>query len=605
MSVGGLPLASAAADSRSRRTQTLARRDRRASIATEEAARMIHRTKAWLLVLLGVMAIALPASAWAQSGGFLPGDDPCSPNPCLHGGLCTIDGDQFAECHCQPGWIGQNCDWIDPDYVPTPTPVPTQSPVPTASPTPTPVPTPSPDPTPTPNLCDPDPCLNGGTCSTNGFLYSCSCPGGFGGHRCGIPSGATLCSEMQRRSNCDHNSECYLDEDGFPTCACAYGWDGQHCDVPADPPPTPEPTATPTPTPTLTPTLTPTPTLAPTPTPAVTPSLAPTATPTLVPTPTASPLPTPMSTPTSDPTPSPRPTSSGPIGPGVRDDYDADGRTDPAVYEPTDGTWSVRGSQVGLVSGTFGGLGWQAVPGDWDGDGVTDPGLFAVGSKLWWYAPLAHIASAVQIATTQAFDLAVASGTWVPAPGDYDGDGVTDVAVYGPDTGLWVIQRSSDDGLTQATLGGTGYRAVPADFDGDGKLDVAVYQIATGAWSYLSSSQSTLRVDFQFSGGKRFLPVPADYDGDGRADPATYQKKKGKWRILPSTTGVPYTVLGMGGAGQVATPGDFDGDGKVDPAAYRAANGLWRYLASSTGDKVRLPTLGGSTYDPLVGQQPQ
>lgn len=311
-----------------------------------------------------------------------------------------------------------------------------------------------------------------------------------------------------------------------------------------------------------------------------------------------------MSTPTSDPTSSPRPTSSGPVGPGVRDDFDGDGHTDTAVYHPTNGTWSVRGAVAGLVSGTFGGIGWQAVPGDWDGDGVTDLGLFATGSKVWWYATLQHIQSAVQIPTTPAFDTAVASGVWQPAPGDYDGDGVTDVALYAPATGAWVIQRSHDDGLTQLTLGGPGALAAPADFDGDGKLDVAVFETATGNWSY-RSSQTSNTATFKFAGGKRYLPVPADYDGDGLADAAVYQKKKGKWRILPSTTGVSYSLLGIGGAGQVATPGDFDGDGKVDPAAYRRANGLWRYLASGNGTKTSLPLLGGSTQSPVVGQRPQ
>ena len=137
---------------------------------------MIHRTKAWLLVLLGVLAIALPASAWAQRGGFLPGDDPCSPNPCLNGGRCSSDADLLPLCQCDPGWIGANCEIPDETYTPTPTPIPTESPVPTASPTPSPVPTPSPDPTPTPNPCDPDPCLNGGTCATyeTGFQYCLS-----------------------------------------------------------------------------------------------------------------------------------------------------------------------------------------------------------------------------------------------------------------------------------------------------------------------------------------------------------------------------------------------------------------------------------------------
>jgi hypothetical protein len=32
----------------------------------------------------------------------------------------------------------------------------------------------------------------------------------------------------------------------------------------------------------------------------------------------------------------------------------------------------------------------------------------------------------------------------VPVPGDYDGDGITDIAVWQPQTGIWHIIRSSD-----------------------------------------------------------------------------------------------------------------------------------------------------------------
>ncbi len=31
----------------------------------------------------------------------------------------------------------------------------------------------------------------------------------------------------------------------------------------------------------------------------------------------------------------------------------------------------------------------------------------------------------------------------VPVPGDYDGDGFTDVAVYRPSTGVWFVPNSS------------------------------------------------------------------------------------------------------------------------------------------------------------------
>ena len=80
----------------------------------------------------------------------------------------------------------------------------------------------------------------------------------------------------------------------------------------------------------------------------------------------------------------------------------------------------------------------------------------------------------------------------MPVPGDYDGDGRTDVAVWRPSEGVWYIIRSSDHVAfaQQWGLGFAPYNDVPVsgDFDGDGRTDIAVWRTSTGVWYIVQSS---------------------------------------------------------------------------------------------------------------------
>ena len=66
----------------------------------------------------------------------------------------------------------------------------------------------------------------------------------------------------------------------------------------------------------------------------------------------------------------------------------------------------------------------------------------------------------------------------IPVPGDYDGNGTTDIAIYRPSNGRWYVR----DQFTVQYGGIIGDVPVPGDYDGNGTTDVAIYRLFNSRW---------------------------------------------------------------------------------------------------------------------------
>jgi uncharacterized delta-60 repeat protein len=253
-------------------------------------------------------------------------------------------------------------------------------------------------------------------------------------------------------------------------------------------------------------------------------------------------------------------------------DYNYDGQAEFATYRPGlsgFSTWQLgrtqtrRSGAYEAASFDFGIAGDTPVPGDYDGDGIQDLAVFRNATGDWFNRKI-YLNNCAPMGCTEQVHFGLPGD--LPAPGDFDGDGTSDRAVFRPSEGNWYILFSSG-GYTGLHFGQNGDLPVTGDYDNDGRSDVAVIRRENGSiiWYVLQSSNSQfIGIQFGLDSDKA---VPADYTGDGRTEIAVWRPSEGNWYTLSNYT--DFSAAHWGIAGDIPEPADYDGDGQADFAIYR------------------------------------
>ncbi|HET7697858.1 MAG TPA: FG-GAP-like repeat-containing protein [Vicinamibacterales bacterium] len=262
-------------------------------------------------------------------------------------------------------------------------------------------------------------------------------------------------------------------------------------------------------------------------------------------------------------------------------DFNGDRRGDLFFYNQSTGR-AVEGISIGTETFAYTEFawspGWQLTVLDLNGDRADDLFLYNPGSGRW-FRGFSLLTGGFRFS-----EAGVWSPNWSIYPADFNGDGRGDLFLYNAtgdaNRGRWFRVLSGQDETFSYVEGdvvwSNNWTITPGDFDGDGRTDLFLYR-ASGDW---------YRVFFRAAGPRYESGVwsagwtlsRGDFNADDRTDLFVYNPTSGRWYVVISE---PDGTLGYYGGAVNWSPGwqvnvtDLDVDGRADLVLYNPADGRW------------------------------
>jgi uncharacterized repeat protein (TIGR01451 family) len=208
---------------------------------------------------------------------------------------------------------------------------------------------------------------------------------------------------------------------------------------------------------------------------------------------------------------------------------------------------------------------------------VTNPGAPALSNVV--FLTVRNPATSVSFTSATGSPITVGNGPFAIAVGDFNGDGIQDLAVANGGSSSVTILLGKGDGTFTAAAAPPGIFAGPsailaADFNGDGKLDLAVLNGGNNTVTILlGNGNGTFSVpdaNTPTTGSNPLAFVAGDFNGDGKVDIAVANYRSNTVTILLGNGDGSFTAIdatpATGSFPAAIVAGDFNKDGKLDLA---------------------------------------